>query len=744
MGVVRKISSANNFGSYKSFYWDEESIGDFRRYNLLYGWNYSGKTTLSRMFVVMGGSDIPDGIEGEFIGLIENKDETTYEWNSNDEPTPLAIKVFNRDFINSNFSTDHNAPAVHILGENVKHLRDKIEKRNRQILRIDASVQQVESKKENHKELLDGEKTSTARVINEVIGGRYNRRNLDSTLPRIRANPTNYLLDEEQVENLKRTLATASDYQSITIQKPVLPDVNSFVSKCHELLSRTATNQAIQALKEDSELENWLRTALNLHQETNTCRFCGGDIDKSIFESLRGHFDKEQEKLRGDVNLLLSQIPELINYSIPQQSSIYPHLRTEYSKTVQELEIWRQKFVSVLATLRSRLQEKIEDNLDQALNLEIELPSTEEWDRHWEKLEAIRSTQNDLTNNTSTLISESKSKLEDHYIAKLIQSFDFGSHEEKQDWYDALLGKYSCLKQACTDKISALEAEIRRSSVAVEKLNEVLLLMLPEGHIEVFPITENTFEFRRNGVAATNLSDGERTAVTFAYFLVSLEDNDQKLEDTIVFIDDPISSLDSNHVYSVWALINQRLKTAKQLFVSTHNNELFTLIKDEWVHGGRAQQNFISNHAGYWVSRYIDDQGEHQSNLETLPDLLRKSKSEYQFVFSLLYQFSENENPTIHEAYTSPNLLRKFLEAYLGFRQPSGGNWKGKLDLLIEEEVKRKELYKFSNDASHLQKPTRIQEHPSYIAGAQSICKEVLEALKRKDEMHYKSLCECL
>lgn len=281
MGIVRRIVSADNFGSYQSFDWDEELAEDFQQYNLLYGWNYSGKTTLSRMFSIMGGASKPDGIEGEFVSLIQNEDETTFEWKSNDEPTPLSVKVFNRDFINNNFSTDHNAPAVHILGENVQHLRDNIEKKNHQIVRIDASVQQVQYKKEDHKALLDGEKTSTARVINEVIGGRYNRRNLDSTLPRIRANPQNYFLNEEQVENLKKTLATASDYQSISIQKPVLPDFNSFVSQCHELLSRTATNQAIQALKKDSELEQWLRTALNLHQETNTCRFCGGDIDKS-------------------------------------------------------------------------------------------------------------------------------------------------------------------------------------------------------------------------------------------------------------------------------------------------------------------------------------------------------------------------------------------------------------------------------------------------------------------------------
>ena len=47
--------------------------------------------------------------------------------------------------------------------------------------------------------------------------------------------------------------------------------------------------------------------------------------------------------------------------------------------------------------------------------------------------------------------------------------------------------------------------------------------------------------------------------VTFAYFLATLENNGASLNQTIVFIDDPISSLDSNHIYAIYALITKKL-----------------------------------------------------------------------------------------------------------------------------------------------------------------------------------------
>lgn len=46
--LIKKINHIKNFGSFVDFNWN--SIQDFNRVNLFFGWNYSGKTTLSRIF----------------------------------------------------------------------------------------------------------------------------------------------------------------------------------------------------------------------------------------------------------------------------------------------------------------------------------------------------------------------------------------------------------------------------------------------------------------------------------------------------------------------------------------------------------------------------------------------------------------------------------------------------------------------------------------------------------------------
>ena len=98
--------------------------------------------------------------------------------------------------------------------------------------------------------------------------------------------------------------------------------------------------------------------------------------------------------------------------------------------------------------------------------------------------------------------------------------------------------------------------------------------------------------------------------------------------------------------------------------------------------------------------------------------------------------------PSVHEAYTAPNLLRKFLEAYLGFRKPSVTAWHEKLELLIDSPEQRREVHKFADDASHLQSLNRSLQQPAFVASAQKSVADVLEALKAKDQSHYDSLVE--
>ena len=46
--MITKINKIKDFGIFQNFAWD--GLDSFTKKNLIYGWNYSGKTTLSKLF----------------------------------------------------------------------------------------------------------------------------------------------------------------------------------------------------------------------------------------------------------------------------------------------------------------------------------------------------------------------------------------------------------------------------------------------------------------------------------------------------------------------------------------------------------------------------------------------------------------------------------------------------------------------------------------------------------------------
>ncbi|HOR46179.1 MAG TPA: AAA family ATPase, partial [Caldisericia bacterium] len=54
MRLIKRVSYIKNFGVFKDFDWGKSKLDDFKKNNFFYGWNYSGKTTLSRVFASIG------------------------------------------------------------------------------------------------------------------------------------------------------------------------------------------------------------------------------------------------------------------------------------------------------------------------------------------------------------------------------------------------------------------------------------------------------------------------------------------------------------------------------------------------------------------------------------------------------------------------------------------------------------------------------------------------------------------
>ena len=69
--------------------------------------------------------------------------------------------------------------------------------------------------------------------------------------------------------------------------------------------------------------------------------------------------------------------------------------------------------------------------------------------------------------------------------------------------------------------------------------------------------TDKTFNLFRGTELAKNLSEGEKMAISFSHFMVTLKsiESEDKLKESIVFIDDPMSSLDGNHIFQINAIL---------------------------------------------------------------------------------------------------------------------------------------------------------------------------------------------
>lgn len=733
--MIKRIEAVRDFGIYRDFRWN--SIPEFAKLNLIYGWNYAGKTTLSRIFQALEHKKL----DGEYSGAsfeVELDDKSRVS--SKDLSASPVVRVFNRDYIRSNFSQEYSAPSVFIVGEESVALRRRLWQLTKLLGNVKKRNDDYLSKQKVIENEIAKSGTDRARDVGNLLGDRrFNRPKLEARIQEIKHNPAAYILEDATVEARLSTLRSGDQFSSLSPVTNSIPDFLSLVKQTNALVSQTASNRAIERLSHNPNIENWVRQGLSLHKDVSTCEFCGAPLKKARLEELRGHFSEEYESLVKEINDKIKYIKALnLNPSIPDEMRVLPDFRQEFTNIKNKLSDW----ILWGTALRDQMIEALNRKL-------VTIESQQKWDGDMGRcdegkqliaeLNQIIERHNQAVSNIERQKEEAKIALERHFAAIHFRDSGIAQKEDEINRIKVRIKRAQIVLNRIQSRIEKIEKKVKESSIGAERLNGLLMYLLPGSDIKVINVGDAEFQFCRNDHIATHLSEGEQTAITFAYFLTSLEANGASVTDTIIFVDDPVSSLDSNHIYAVYALIVERLERSRQLFVATHNAELFNLLKGKWLgpKGGNRDDT-----RAYYVYRSINSSGEPFANLDDLPVLLRRFKSEYEFVFSQLHRFAEEDKPSLHEAYTAPNLLRKFLEAYLGFRKPSVPSWSEKLYLLLDLPEQRTEIQKFADDASHLQSLGRSLQQPEFVSNAQRCVKMALSALEAKDKGHYDSLCE--
>lgn len=734
--MIRRIESLKGHGIFRDFSGDAKSgIPEFDRFNIIYGWNYSGKTTLARVFRALERKSLdPSYRQAKFVVSLEDGTTVT----SADLTRAPCVKVFNRDFVDTNFQAEHTAPAVFIIGEDNAALKGRLAQLKGRIDRVETLALEATSEKSKIESDLLDQGTNRAREIATLLGVRdFRRPNLQSRVEEVRGGPDRRLLTDEVVQGHHAMLRSGEDYSELGLADYTIPDLPAAAAEVSRLLAQTASRRAIDELAGDSNLEAWARQGLPLHKDRLDCGFCGAALRGERLNELQGHFSDAYESLLRELQEEVANL-ETTNLvvDLPDEMRLLPEARARFSRIKQELESWYQWAVQVRRLLIDALVEK-QSNIESVSNWTGDLSRAAEISNILQGLNAVLERHNRIVAGVEKAKAEAREALELHYSAEFFKASGVEDNERQCAELQNFADRANRLKYSIKEQKASIEARISASSIGAEKLNELLGYLLAGCNIQVQKVGESEFRFLRDGEPAVNLSDGEKTAVTFSYFLTSLEAEGSSPEDTIVFVDDPISSLDSNHVYAVFSLICERIGRCKQLFVSTHNSEFFNLLKGEWLgpNGGNKPDS-----SAYRIFRKERADGPSQACISDLPQLLRRYKSEYEFVFSHLYRFAKNPAPSEHEAYAAPALLRRFLEAYLGFRKPGIRKWHEKLDLLFDAAEMRHEIHRFADDAAHLQSLDRSLQHPDIVSSSRRCVRSVLDALQVKDHDHYDSL----
>lgn len=111
--MINNINSISNLGIYKDYKVDDK-LSPLNRFNLFYGWNGSGKTTISRLFRIIEKRNIPNDYSNIKFNIEINSqkytEKTFRDINEN-------VFVFNEEFIEGNINWDESINKIFLLSE---------------------------------------------------------------------------------------------------------------------------------------------------------------------------------------------------------------------------------------------------------------------------------------------------------------------------------------------------------------------------------------------------------------------------------------------------------------------------------------------------------------------------------------------------------------------------------------------------------------------------------------------------
>lgn len=753
---VRRIKKLVDFGIFQDFSWDNNTI-EFSSRNIIYGWNYSGKTTLSRLFEALSSINALDSITPNFIidleedgNVIKNQTGTI----------AVPIYVFNNDYIDRNlhFHIVDNPKIKGVLfdiGEESSDKRKQLHEAQDKISVIEDWLKQnvgaIEAFSEFDKIFTVAAKSIKNDVFESSI--EFTRAHLKKELAVLTsANLNSFIISETselakiRFNALQKNPMSPVSFQCFTI------DLKLVISQINECLTFSPTkvkeeivlNSTPALYSAGREFTNFY----NSNSQNRICALCGNIISESRIAELNAYYTNEASKLRERIDSIhthiLSYIEKIdsIQSSVLSQNDLIESVREDYGMLKQEYHNQLNQIRRFLSYADELLERKVKHHLfEQMESIDDNFTLYENYQLVCSRIENLIYRHNQMITNFDSVKNEAVYKLKLHYIAKLLKERNYFQLKAQKDKQELERNKKNDELSILKQTVSQLQSELTSIVRGQEKLNDYIRLFLGRNDLSIKSTEDNYFLLLRGEASAINLSEGEKSAIAFSYFLVFLENVKEQngLDNAIVFIDDPISSLDNNHIAQVSSLINDFFfkkdtdgvinDNFAQLFISTHNFEFFTFIRD----ANNIKRKKNNNCCRQYLLKRLS---ENNVVLSNLPRAFANYDSEYLYLFSEIYAYYNAGCPE-DKAYIMPNVIRRFLEIYTRIKLPGNHDEiDNRLKILTDNSPNELKLL---HHFSHLTTMERAIKHSELILKMPELTADVIEFLKH-DKNHYDSL----
>ncbi|WQX33650.1 AAA family ATPase [Helicobacter pylori] len=691
---IKKIKSFKAFCGL-----DAIEMGEFKDYNVIFGNNGCGKTSLTRAFELLISKNkhiekyrTISTAESPSIEF-ECKDESyTIEPNSNIGAPSFKVEIYNSDFLHNNtpFNSEFGLKKLDdgtiilegsVLGEETKEInqlkdyRGKVEKRQKKI-KDENSAETLIAKQKSEIEKCDKE---IEKIRREVTS-----KTIPITLDEIEINnfcevsKNKFKYQEDALTNLEKDfneldeamkkfddlkeMELPKDYQRDELKSLFSFDIDKGAGQVSEKIKEHISKVGREFIEKGIKLQKEMLD--------NACPFCTQKILNGIIQDYTSYFNKRIEQFNQDSLEVSGTLKNILNQwnikEILQSFERFEPFMEDFLKEKKSLENALEQIKALLEELQKEVDKKEgvknEENFQEIDKKLLEIQENiQQCVGETRRILNQKKEQKKKLEKLKTELKEARIKKAKH------DSYDWQKIKKEAEIKLSVLNRgherLNCLLEKIDNKLKELYDQKRPD---IETINNYLkVLNLPKYSLNKdYRIVLNS-DALENSEAKMILSDGEKTTLAFAYFLVRLKSFYKKedLKNLVVVIDDPISSLDEQRIYNTTCLvakINQELAREKlsnekdraQVFVLTHNHTFMARLI-----------NMVGKHARYFQLE------RHQGQLK----IVCKDKVNgyfdtfYLLLFKEVYVFAKKETvqDDFNEAINYGNKIRILLESFL-------------------------------------------------------------------------------